>query len=209
MPKCFNCAILTPAKVSRTKVSYTTFRCVTLTRSSGFTLIELLVVLVVVGLLMSVAVMNMGGNQLNRELDNQVTRLHALLRTAADNAIITNTEIGFSIDKEGYSFLTYDDKKQKWEKFSDAKLRSYTFPDWLVIDFSREGKEIKLPIAAEDQQTTDEAPLASPEIALLSSGESTPFTLRIQIAGLDEPVYIIRSDGIKPIKLERPGGELQ
>ncbi len=175
----------------------------------GFTLIELLVVLVIVGLLMSVAVMNMGGNQLNRELDNQVSVLHLLLRTAADNAVINNTEIGFTIDKEGYSFLTYDDQNQKWEKFSDSKLKAHSFPDWLSIEFIREGKDIKLPLAEQGQKKVDkEEPIEPPKMVLLSSGESTPFTLQLQIGGLDEPVYILRSDGLQPISLQRPGEEL-
>lgn len=179
---------------------------------SGFTLIELLVVLVIVGLLMSVAVMNMGGNQLSRKLDNQVSELYFLLRTASDNAVILNTEIGVDISNEKYGFVTYNEKQQQWQAYIDSKLKTENLPNWISINFTREGKEIKLPIASQNQnqstQSSNAQTVEPPKIVLLSSGEVTPFKLVIKIAGTEEPVYIIRSDGIHPMTLQRPGDDI-
>ena len=174
-------------------------------KQAGFTLIELLVVLIIIGLLMSVAVMNVGGNQLNRKLDNQVSAIYYLLSTASDKAIFLNTAIGVNISKEKYGFVTWND--DQWQPLVDSKLKDQKFPDWISIDFTSDGEKIKLPNSSPNQtsQTSDTKPIETPQIGLLPSGETTPFKLVIKIAGTDEPVYTIRSDGVHPITLQRPG----
>jgi len=73
--------------------------------AKGFTLIELLVVIVLIGLLASIGLTTVGSGNQGRALNNEVNRLHAVLRMASEEAIYSNTEIGVRFDSGAYSFL--------------------------------------------------------------------------------------------------------
>lgn len=144
----------------------------------GFTLIELLVVMVLLGLLTSLATTSIGGNQ-TRELEIETNRLHALLRTAANEAVFTNTEIGMQIFEEGYSFITYDEDAQTWQAASSTILQANELPEWMFIEFEREGEEVELPSKPkdEDREYGDDTSSLKPDFMFLSSGEVTSFRL--------------------------------
>ncbi len=144
----------------------------------GFTLIELLVVMVLLGLLTSLATTSIGGNQA-RELDIETNRLHALLRTAANEAVFTNTEIGMQVYKEGYSFITYDEDVQSWQAASSSVLQAQELPEWMYIEFEREGEEVVLPSkpGLDDREYGDDSGELKPDFMFLSSGEVTNFRL--------------------------------
>ncbi len=147
-------------------------------RQSGFTLIELLVVMVLLGLLTSLATTSIGGNQA-RELEIETNRLHALLRTAANEAVFTNTEIGMQVFEEGYSFITYDEDAKTWQAASSNILQAQELPEWMFIEFEREGEEIELPSKPKDtdREYDGESSSVKPDFMFLSSGEVTNFRL--------------------------------
>jgi general secretion pathway protein H len=157
----------------------------------GFTLIELLVVIVLLGLLTTVAVSTVGGGNQARELEIETNRLHALLRIAADEAVFTNTEIGVAIEDKGYEFLIYDEENREWVESSSVQLKPYVFPEWIVIDFRRDGEEQTLPSKDEESREFGEAPPKRPQFMLLSSGEVTNFTLGLEIDGQSDIRYEI------------------
>ena len=167
----------------------------------GFTLIELMMVMVLLGLVVGIAVATMGGGGQSRELVNETNRLHAVLKMASEEAIFSNSEIGFSIDNSGYEFLQYQEKERKWVNAEKPFLKSHTFPEWLTTDFAREGDEIKLKDekASENSMSSmglswdtgdddkdgkgdkeKSGKLKRPQVMLLSSGEVTPFKLGLQ-----------------------------
>ena len=158
----------------------------------GFTLIELMVVMVLLGLISSIALTTVGGGNQKRELNNEVNRLHAVLRMAAEESIFSNTEIGVVIDSHLYEFLTYDEVENKWMNAQPHFLRPYALPEWISLEYAREGKERKLVTnrAAgsdldEDSEfestVLDTEPTKKPDLMLLSSGEVTGFTISMQI----------------------------
>jgi general secretion pathway protein H len=153
-------------------------------RLHGFTLIELLVVVVLLGLLTSVAVTTVGSGNQARELEIETNRLHALLRIAADEAVFSSTEIGVAIEDKGYEFLEYNEEERQWAEASSAQLKSYVFPDWVVVDFRRDGEEKTLP-KGDDEESREfgEEPAKQPQFMLLSSGEITNFTIGLEVDG--------------------------
>ncbi|MFD2231748.1 type II secretion system minor pseudopilin GspH [Alkalimarinus sediminis] len=169
-------------------------------RHQGFTLIEILVVMVLLGLLTGVAVFTLGSGKQQRELANESQRLHALLRMASEEAILSNTEIGFSITEDGYEFLQYDDKELTWSNSSVAVLKSREFPEWVAVEFQRDGENLTI-LGREEEE------LKKPDMMLLSSGEVTPFTIRLQVEKNSESQFVISSDGLEEIKLVEPGKE--
>ncbi|MFT5716107.1 MAG: general secretion pathway protein H [Oleiphilaceae bacterium] len=158
-------------------------------KQRGFTLIELMVVMVLLGLISSIALTTVGGGNQKRELNNEVNRLHAVLRMAAEEAIFSNTEIGVAIEEDLYEFLTYDEEEGTWTLAEPHFLRSYTLPEWISLEFQREGKERKLlgrksvlDEGSDFQSTVLETEAAkTPDLMLLSSGEVTGFTISMQI----------------------------
>jgi general secretion pathway protein H len=143
-----------------------------------------MVVLVLLGLVVGIAVATLGGGNLNRELANEVNRLHAVLRMAAEEAVFTSTEIGFSIDNEGYEFLVYREDQRTWVNADSPVLKPYAFDEWLTVDMQREGQEKRLRYEAKPDSTEFGAEAGAqkrPALMLLSSGEVTPFRIGLQI----------------------------
>ncbi|UZE94475.1 type II secretion system minor pseudopilin GspH [Alkalimarinus alittae] len=167
---------------------------------AGFTLIEILVVMVLLGLLSGVAVFTLGSGKQQRELANEAQRLHALLRMASEEAILSNSEIGFSIDEDGYEFLEYDDEALTWSGSTIAVLKNRSFPEWVAIEFRKEGDDLKI-------LGKDEDDLKRPDMMLLSSGEVTPFTITLQVNQNKDGQFVISSDGLEDITLLEPGKE--
>ncbi|MFT6029313.1 MAG: general secretion pathway protein H [Oleiphilaceae bacterium] len=168
------------------------------TKSKGFTLIEILVVLVLLGLISSIALTTVGGGNQYREMQNEVRRLQAVLLMASDEAVFSNEEIGVMIESDYYAFLTFDEEEGSWEDSQNYSLRTHALPEWITIDFQREGKERKILGAHSKKFLDGESEYAGdlgimdgieqgkkPNFMLLSSGEITGFTIGFQLT--DQP----------------------
>lgn len=169
-----------------------------LKKTGGFTLIELLVVLVLLGLISAIAVSVVGGGNQIREMQNEARRLQAVLLMASDEAVFSNEEIGVLIESDHYAFLTFNEQEGKWEDSLKYGLRTHVLPEWLNIDFQREGKERKIlgahskKIGDGDSEFVSDLGILDgvsqskkPNFMLLSSGEITGFTIGFQLN--DEP----------------------
>ena len=162
----------------------------TLAKSRGFTLIELLVVMVLLGLLSSIAITTVGSGNQQRELRNEAERLHALLRMASEEAIISNTEIGAYIDTDHYAFLVFEEDEGKWDDAPQPYLRRRDLPEWALLEFEREGDEVKL-----GAQNNPDSNAKRPSLMLFSSGEVTPFRLSLEVEGdADSAIEITVND---------------
>jgi general secretion pathway protein H len=168
------------------------------TKSNGFTLIEILVVLVLLGLISSIALTTVGGGNQYREMQNEVRRLQAVLLMASDEAVFSNEEIGVMIESDYYAFLSFNEQEGSWEDSQNYSLRTHALPEWITIDFQREGKERKILGAHSKKFLDGESEYAGdlgimdgieqgkkPHFMLLSSGEITGFTIGFQLT--DQP----------------------
>ncbi len=160
----------------------------------GFTLIELLVVLVLLGLISAIGLSTVGGGNQIREMQNEARRLQAILLMASDEAVFSNEEIGVLIEPDYYAFLTFNEQGGRWEDSQNYSLRKHALPEWLNIDFQREGKERKIlggnskKFAGGDAEYAgdlgildDTSQSKKPNFMLLSSGEITGFTIGFQL----------------------------
>lgn len=167
----------------------------------GFTLIELLVVMVLLGLISGLALTTVGGGNQVQELQNEARRLQAVLLMAADEAVFSNDEIGVIIEPDHYAFLTFNEQEGRWQDAEKHALRAHPLPEWLVIDFQREGKEREILGGKRKQFGDGQSEFVSdlgisentldilgkgdsskkPDFMLLSSGEITGFTIGFQL----------------------------
>ena len=159
-------------------------------RARGFTLIELLVVLVILGSLIGLAVLGTGLAGPSRELRGEAERLAGLIGVLADEAVLDNREYGLSFTREGYRVLRYDPRRGEWQALD---RQAHRLPDWAELDVEVEGEVLRLPGAVG---------ALAPQLLILSSGELTPFRLRLAERRRDGLQLQLSSDGFGLPRIE-------
>lgn len=141
-------------------------------RSRGFTLLEVLVVMMIIGVVISLAVLSIKSD--DQTLEEEARRLQALINLTGQEAILQSKEFALEFTDDGYDFVVFDGKK--WQTVSgDEILRPRTLPDDEVVDYQPEGEQLTL--------QGMEAEKTPPRIYFLSSGEMTPFQLTMRRRG--------------------------
>ncbi len=159
----------------------------------AFTLIEILVVLVVMALLSALLLLNFaGGLGENRELERDVRRLGALMGLASEEAAMQGREFGLRFSERAYAFYDLDFETGAWvELTGDDMLRSREFAEDVELILVIDEQQVVLDAELDDYQDPDEADnedteqseiviAPPPHVALLSSGETTPFELIVR-----------------------------
>lgn len=171
---------------------------------SGFTMIEILVVLVLVGLLASLAIVNLGGGREQREMTSKIRELFVLMQTASEQAILNSEELGLVIDEQGYRFVVFDEQEREWKSESARLFQGRGFPEWMSVTLFSEDD---LPRLAKGEEDDDDENLLQPDIVFYSSGETTAFELEFVASPSPDRVYRLESDGLNDIEMRAPGDE--
>lgn len=171
-------------------------------RQTGFTMIEIMVVMVVVGLLASLAIVNLGGGSQQREMTSKIRELYVLMQTASEQAILNNEEFGLVIDEQGYRFVVFDELEQQWKSQSERLFQGRGFPESMSVTLFSEGDIPRL--ARGDEEEEDEENQLRPDIVFYSSGETTPFELEFLATPSSDRVYRLVADGLNEIEMKTP-----
>jgi general secretion pathway protein H len=143
----------------------------------GFTLIELLVVIVLLGIVTSFAILSMGTGSTERNMEEEAKRLHALIKLVREESIIQAKEIAMEINKQEYSFLEY--KEKKWIPLSGK-----------IFHPSSIGEELKFRVETESpSKLFENKKIKILRLYFLSSGEQTPFQMKINVKGEEYPHF--------------------
>ncbi len=169
-------------------------------RASGFTLIEILVVVVIVGIVMTVAILSLSLAGDDRPMRREARRFMSLVDVAQDEALMQGREFGLELMTDSYRFVEYDPIGNQWsEIFGDDQLRLRQLPEQMVFELFLEDRQISLDVeAAEMQDNDDNASFRgidhyTPHILIFSSGDRTPFELRI-VRLLDDQSVVLQGD---------------
>lgn len=167
---------------------------------AGFTLIELLVVVTVIGIIVSIALLSLSVLGDDRQLRIEARRISTLLVAAQDEAVMQGREFGLEVMRNSYRFVEYDPYQARWLELQiDDIFRARQLPDDLEFDLLLEDKLILLSteaatIAAPDAAAANASSKKyAPHIMIFSSGESTPFELRI-MRRAQQQVVILQGD---------------
>ncbi|MNF31609.1 Type II transport protein GspH [compost metagenome] len=166
----------------------------------GFSLIELLLVMVILGSLIGLAVLSSGIAGPARELRNEAERLAGLIGVLADEALLDNREYGLRLSAEGYQVLQYQPGTARWQALDD---QPYRLPAWAELSLELEGEALQLPQPAAERRRA-----APPQLLILSSGELSPFRLRLRERRKDGVQLQLSSDGFRlpRVELDSPSG---
>jgi general secretion pathway protein H len=135
-----------------------------LKKINGFTLIEIMVVIVIIGVVLSFAMLSISDGGQARKMEQEAQRLASLLTLASQEAIMQGYEMGISFNQNSYRFYVL--QEHKWQALTarDDIFRTRALPLGMQIEINVEGEPIVL----------DKA-INTPQLLLLSSGEFTPF----------------------------------
>jgi general secretion pathway protein H len=180
----------------------------------GFTLIEILAVLIIIGVVSALAVISV--RSLGRSSDpagQTATRLAGLIELASENARLENIQYGLIIKPQHYEFTRFIN--HAWIPVSnDPVFRKRDLPAGLSLSITVQNP-IRIPQPATVNTATPATAAGTvgtaqnrdkdhlqPQIAILSTGEMTPFTLRL--TNSDHSVYVLRGDGNGQVHIEPP-----
>ncbi|MFT7686680.1 MAG: general secretion pathway protein H [Candidatus Azotimanducaceae bacterium] len=137
-------------------------------KNRGFTLIEILVVVLIVSIMSGIAVTQLPSFVQSGDFDLESLRVKTLLDMAREEALVQASEFGFKPNDEGYAFYQFDEESQVWVEVLESPFHRRILPEDFFLDLQIAGQKLEL---------SDEKD--PPPLLLLSSGEVSPFTLRI------------------------------
>ncbi len=164
-------------------------------RARGFTLIEILVGLVIIGIVMSVAVLSLNLAGDDREVRREARRLMSLIEVAQHDAMMQGRDFGLEFMKSGYRFVEYDPASGQWaEPLFDDSLRLWQIDEHMEFDLFIEEKRVLLdeqPREIEDAESRRPGTeVYAPHLLIFSSGDSTPFELHVASIDADQRLGI-------------------
>jgi len=178
-------------------------------RLAGFTLIEILVVLVIVGIIVAAALLSLGTLGDDRNLQTQARRLSTLLQMATDDATIQGRDFGIEVMTTSYRFVEHDPLLNQWfEVTDDEMMRERKLEEGTEFELVIEEHRVLLEDEARETESENEEVEGNrdltddylPHILILSSGDASPFELRI-VRSSDRAEVLVRMSAAGELKI--------
>jgi general secretion pathway protein H len=116
-------------------------------------------------------------------MDQEAARLAAVLSQAREEAMLQGRDLGLRVDTQGYDFLRYDTRSERWLAVSgDPLLRERVLPDGVGLELQLESRNVLL----KARSAQAEGQLLSPQVVVQASGDLVPFEIRLRRDGTDE-----------------------
>lgn len=150
--------------------------------AAGFTLMEILVVIIVIGVIVSAATLSVNILGRDRESQEQMERVWAVLQQAREEMELQGLDLGMFVYSTGYEFLRFDGRENRWMPMEGDRLFApRELPEGLRLRLWIESREIVLKRdGAVNRSDRDEDKKWPPQIMVLSSGDIMPFELQLE-----------------------------
>ncbi len=176
-------------------------------RQAGFSLIEIMIVVVILGIVLSVASLSLGVLGGERELQTEARRFMALAEVAQDEATMQGRDFGIEIMTTAYRFVEYDALGAQWADIPDDEtLRLRSLPNEIEFELLMEDTRVLLDDDPAQFDDPDERSLLSrtdiyaPHLLVYSSGDTTPFELRL-LRRYDDRAVVIRGNALGAMEI--------
>ena len=137
----------------------------------------MLVVLVIVGILVSLLTLSVGLIGEDSQMQRETERLESLLTIASEETMLHGYEMGLRFYRQSYEFSIFREESDEWVPLSDDRMfRRRKMPEVIELDLEIEGREVVLEFEPDKKETHD------PQVFILSSGDITPFRVRVREA---------------------------
>ena len=152
-------------------------------RQPGFTLIELLVVIVIIGTIVSIALLSIGVGGDDEDVDRERRRFASLMETVRDEAMLQGREFGIEVMQSSYRFVEFDPLSRRWvEPPFDELYELRELPEGIEVELFIDDKRIELrrePKSLEEPAKTMSASVQTfePHLFVFASGEGTVFEM--------------------------------
>ncbi len=137
-------------------------------RSAGFTLLELLVVILIIGLMTSFVTLNYPESDPVAFAKTETKKLAYLIRLASEDSLMRSRPVSLHLTPTGYRFLIRT-KSNLWVPSKDKLFTSQKMPKGVTIELNLSNDEGQFSAPTEE----------TPQILLSTSGELTPFKIRM------------------------------
>ncbi len=169
----------------------------------GFTLIEILVVIIVIGVIVSAATLSVGVLGRDRESEDQMQRVWAVLKQAREETELQGLDLGMFVSATSYEFLRYDGREKRWLAIAgDPLFAPRSLPEGLRFRLWVEAREIVTKPGPVDRGDRDEDAKWLPQIFILSSGDVMPFELQVE-RDSEPAIWRVVSQPDSDLRLER------
>lgn len=157
--------------------------------TAGFTLVEILVVLVIIGTILSVAFLSFGLLGDDRSVEREARRIAALINLVTEEAMLQGRDFGLEVLGGGYRFVELDPLVDQWfEVIGDDLMAAKTLEEGTEFELFIEDHRVLLQAEAKETEKKEEDGKRDltddylPHILILSSGDVSPFELRLSRA---------------------------
>lgn len=181
--------------------------------------------LALIGLIMATVRYTVFSGDIEQDIEKEVRRLQVVFNMASDYAVINQYELGLRLDdeKQTYEFVKLDDD-QKWMPLDNVKhFAIRELPLGVALELTLEGlpwqqdeslfdnrifdEELSVRDAGVEIGNEEDKEPPPPQVFILSSGEITPFELKIEYKAQenDEENFHFILQGIDTVPLNRKG----
>ncbi len=167
-------------------------------RSGGFTLIEILVVIVIIGIVMSIAILSITLAGGDNQLRDEAQRIVSLVEVAKDESLLQGREYGLEFMQGAYRFVEFDPLTGQWsEIIGDDTLRLRELPEELELELYIEDRRVMLKSDPANMSSEEEdrpgIERFAPHVLIYSSGDMSPFEVHF-VRRIDDGVVSVQGD---------------
>ncbi|KUM41941.1 prepilin-type N-terminal cleavage/methylation domain-containing protein [Pseudomonas sp. EpS/L25] len=160
-------------------------------RQRGFTLVEILIVLLLLGIVTSLAVVNVGPPSLQRMGKLEGSRLASLLEYMQDQSLLEYRYYRLSVTPDEYQVFIFDEAKELW--VMDSADKSHRLPEGLKLQLSLKDDSVATLGTLVDGRGES---MAVTNVLVAPDGSLSPFSLALYENESKLVVFSLASDGL-------------
>lgn len=141
-------------------------------------------VLVIIGIMVSMAVLSFGVLGRDRQSEEEARRFWVVLQQAREEAELQAEDLAVFIAADSYEYLRFEPRRNEWQVIEgDELFAQRALPEGLRFRLRLESREVVLKPDLPNRGDQDENDKWPPQVMVFASGDVMPFELEIEREG--------------------------